>query len=313
MDPTTRLGSAKIGSAPTEKDFTSGAVQKAVFLETIQHPATILPLGASAGVTTLILMGMVSVTPVTVAIPMVAALVGTGCWIYNFFIRGDKLSEGYIQNLRNKLEQSRIQEIKSLRTNCASAGFADGVKECGELRDAYQKLVDYLNQKSSGGQELDAARYGSLAKDIYREGIKLLQSALEAHKALESIDVDALKQEKDAWARQLKGRGVNAPTSAEAKGLQTKIDSHDRRNKVYDQHGDMLSQSMAQIEELEGALENSYIELVDLAQGRSLITPGESVSRLERAVQAAQKVEAQLRGDTSVEDKMYADVAKDKS
>ena len=68
---------------------------------------------------------------------------------------------------------------------------------------------------------------------------------------------------------------------------------------------------MAQVEDLEGALENSYLELVDLAQGRGLTTTAESVNRLERAVQAARKIEEKLRGeDTSTEDQMYLDAGK---
>jgi len=295
---------------PTEKDFSGGAVQKHVFQETIQHPTTIIPLGIAGGFTSLMILGLLAVNPITLIIPVVAGLAGGGIWVYNYSVRGPKIAEQYVQNLREQIERSRRNEVFEFREQCRMTGFEEGSKEAGELEGAYLKIRDYLDRKSQTGQDAGAVRYQSLAKDIYREGLNLLRSALEASKALQAIDVEALKRDRKGYAKQLE----KAKTDAERKGLETRIKNHDDRIASYDKHSEIVYQLLAQIEELEGTLEKSYLELVNLSQGREFVATAESVSRLEQAVQAARKVEAMLRGeDTSEEDQMYLDAGRKNS
>lgn len=291
------------GRLPTEKDFSGGAVQKAVLKETIQHPATIIPLGIAGGFTGLMILGLMAVTPVTLVVPLIAGLTGGAAWIYNYSVHGKGFASKYIEGLREQLEQLRSEELSTVKQECREAGFEEGYKETKELESAYIKLRTYLEKKAQAGQELDAARYQSLAKEIYREGVKLLRSALEAHKALQTIDIESLKRDRKTYAKQLE----KSKTDSESRGLEAKIKNHDDRIMVYEKHGEIVYQLMVQLEELEGVLENSYLELVDLTQGRGLTTTAESVSRLERAVQAARRVEEKLRGidDNTEEDQIY--------
>lgn len=304
-------GSSKRNHLLTEKDFSGGAVQRVVLKETLQHPATIIPLGVAGGFTGLMILGLMAVNPVTLIVPLVASLVGGGAWVYNYGVQGKELARKYIQGLRDQLEQARQEEIIHLRQDCQRAGFDEGYKEGGELETAYLKIRTYLENKAQAGQALDAVRYQALAKDIYREGLKLLRVALDAHKALQTIDVKALKRDRENYARQLKRA---EPNSSETKSLDARIKNHDDRIATYERHSDVIYQLLTQLEELEGALENSYLELVDLTQGRGLTTPAESVNRLESAVQAARKVEARLRGEeTRDEDQMYLEAGRKKS
>lgn len=298
---------------PTEKDFSGAAVQQYVFKETIQHPATIIPLGVAGGFTGLMILGLMSMNPVTLIVPLVAGLAGGGAWIYNYSVRGKEIAARYIQDLRNQLETVREEEIRKVREKCSAVGFEEGQKEANELETAYLKLRSYLEDRSKSGQELDAARYQSLARDIYREGLKLISSAFEAQKALKAIDIKALRRDKEKYAKQLERAEVN---SSEAKSLQSRIKNHDDRIVAYDRHSEVVFQLMDQLEGLEGALENAYLELVDLSQGRGLTTTAESANRLEQAVQAARRVEDKLRGIRDArnfqtpEDEMYLKAGK---
>lgn len=293
---------------PNEKDFSGGAVQKYVFKETIQHPATIIPLGVASGFTGLMALGLMAVTPFTLIVPVLAGLAGGGAWVYNYGTRGKDLAARYIQNLRTQLEEARKEEVSELKRQCLAIGFEEGAKETGELEEAYLKLTKYLESKVKTNQDLSALRYVSLAKDIYKEGLKLLRSALEASKALQVIDVETLKRDRENYLRQLK----KAKTDAERKGLESRIKNHDDRIAVYEKHSEAVYQLLTQLEELEGTLENSYLELVNLSQGREFVATTESVNRLEKAVNAARRVEAKLRGeDTSSEDQVYLEAGKD--
>ena len=292
---------------PTEKDFSGRAVQRYVFKETIQHPATIIPLGVAGGFTGLMILGLMAVNPFTLIVPVVAGLAGGGAWVYNYGVRGKDLAARYVQGLQDQLEQARRNESGSLREECRDAGFDEGHKEVGELESVYLKLRDYLESKTKSGQDAGAIRYQSLAKDIYREGLKLISLALEAHKALQAIDLEALKRDRDNYSKQLK----KAKTDAEIKGLDARIKNHDERIASFEKHSQVVYQFLAQLEELEGTLENSYLELVGLSQGREFVATTESVNRLEQAVQAARRVEAKLRGDnTSEEDSIYLEAGK---
>lgn len=297
------------GYIPTEKDISSGAVQRAVFAETIQHPATILPIGASAGLLILLAGGLVTATSLTLALPLITGATGVCTWIFNFFVRGDQLAAKYAQNFRQKFQEARHQRIQSLAQECLVEGFDEGAKETRELEGAYLKLERYLLSQSQSDKD-NSVRYGILARDILEEGQNILRSALEAHKALRSINVEDLRNEKNSWERQLKRKRIS---ESEIKALQTRIASHERRIKTFDEHTEKLAQLMAKIEDLEGALENSYLELVELAQGRSSITFNESASRLERAVAAARKVDQLLSGkETAAEDEQYLKAAREK-
>lgn len=297
----------EIKSLPTEKDFSGGAIQRHVFQETIQHPTTIIPLGVAGGFTGLMVLGLMAVTPITLIIPVIAGLAGGGAWIYNYSVKGPKLAEQYIQNLRDRIEQARGNEVFELKNQCRMVGFEEGAKEAGELEEAFLKFVAYLESKTKTGQDLGAVRYVSLAKDIYKEGLKLLRSALEASKALQAIDIEALKRDRKNYARQLE----KSKTDVERKGLEARIKNHDDRISVYDKYTEVVYQLLAQLEELEGTLENSYLELVNLSQGRELVTTVESVNRLEQAVNAARRVEEKLRGkDTLAEDQVYLEAGR---
>lgn len=292
---------------PTEKDFSGGAVQRYVFKETIQHPATIIPLGVAGGFTGLMILGLMAVTPITLIVPVVAGLAGGGIWVYNYSIRGREIAERYVQDLRSQLDQARADEIFELKRQCLVVDFHEGAKEAGELEDAYKKFVTYLESRAKTGQDLGAVRYMSLAKDNYREGVKLLRSALEAHKALRVIDINSLKIDRKNYARQLE----KAKTDAEIKGLEARIKNHDDRIAVYEKHGEVIHRFLAQLEEIEGALENSYLELVNLSQGREIVETSASINRLEQTVQAARRVEEKLRGeDTSEEDQAYLEAGR---
>lgn len=291
---------------PTEKDISSGEVQRAVLSETIQHPATILPLGATAGLTIILAGGLMAVTPFTLVLPILTGATGLCAWAYNYFIRGDRIAERYAQNFRQKFEEARHQRIQNLARECLTEEFDEGTKETQELEEAYIKLEQYLIGRSQSDRD-NADRYRILAKDILEEGLGILRSALETHKALHSIDVESLKIEKSGWERQSRRKGI---LDSELKALRVRISSHERRLAAFDEHTEKLGELMAKIEDLEGALENSYLELVQLTQGRSSITFNESASRLERAVAAARKVDRMLDGSqTAAEDEKYLKAA----
>ncbi len=311
-----RAQQAKVSSAgrvPGPEDFTRKAIYRAVLKDTVQHPLTILPAAASAlGGLYMVLFGL---GLPALAVAFGGALAGTGAWVYNYFIRGEALAERRVAKLREQREQYRHEQVATLEAEWSKAGLAEGVQQARELREAYLKLSGFLEgrltaaRKSSGSDAgLGVQRLMVLAEDTYREGAGILRGALDTYRALQQIDHEKLRVELDGWRSELETvRGAGAePARAEA--LETRITSHERRLELFEERVQSIDRLFAESEALESALESTYLEAVDLeGAGSSLLAGGGSASALERAVEAARRVEDRLRAQEqpNKEDDIY--------
>ncbi len=136
-----------------------------------------------------------------------------------------------------------------------------------------------------------AERFRVLAEETYRHGVTILKRALNLFQALQQVDVNTLEQERLAWIQQREREGT-------AESLERNIEAHTKRLDRYHQREEELRALIAQLNELETALETAHLEVVDLVgqavSGGPLAS--NAASHLERAVEAARRVEQRLRG-----------------
>ena len=308
---------------PSAEDFTSRAVYRAVLTDTLQHPATILPAAMSAvgG----LYLGVIGLDPMAFAITFGSALVATGAWIVNYFLRGETLAEKHVEELREQRRQvreqvreqerqSRLGEAEGLAAEWQALGHAEGTQQARELGEAYGQLEAYLKQRitQDKGQALSVQRLAVLAEDTYNEGMAILRKALDLCRALSQMDKIKLERELADWRADLGAlRLVTRPTDVQEtqmQSLETRIGAHLKRLELHDQHTQTLHQLLAQSEQLEAALESTSLEAADLSNADVLFSTGHSASELERAVNAARRVEERLRGVTESnheEDEIY--------
>jgi len=281
---------------PSPEDFSGGAVQRAVLKETLQHPLTILP--AAVSVVSLMYMGLISFDPTSFGVAFGAALFGAAAWVVNYFFRGEQFAADHVRRLREQRDAGEEMALTALRSECKAAKFAPGVEAAAQLAGAYEKLRRMLSDRAAAGQP-EAARFGVLAEDTYREGMQLLRIALDTHRALQEIDVDRLQKELARWQADLRrleprARSDDAAASGRAT-LEAQIAGHQKRLASYTEHEAALQRNLAQCEALESALETAYLEVLDLGQEKDQLLQGEAASRLEQAVSAARAVEDRLR------------------
>ncbi|HSF31620.1 MAG TPA: hypothetical protein VLK82_14250, partial [Candidatus Tectomicrobia bacterium] len=224
----------------------------------------------------------------------------------NYVGRGDKLVEQHIQQLRALRAEYERREVEGLALACHQAGFLEGAKEAEELTEAYHKLHHFLTAQQVGQGNASGERFRVLAGETYRHGLAILHRALNLFQALQGFDVDALEQERQAWIRQRTQEGAS-------ESLERNIESHTKRLDRYRRREEELRALTAQLNELETALETAYLEIVDLvgqAASAGVFESG-AAAHLERAVDAARRVEQRLRGfgeeDTRADAK-YLDV-----
>jgi hypothetical protein len=237
---------------------------------------------------------------------LAGGFVGLGAWVYNFFVRGEKLAEKRVEKLRALRAQHEIHEVQSIEDSCREAGFDEGAKEAAELTAAYQNLTRFLSEQMAGGRSLSVQHFRVLAEDTYQEGVAILRKALRIFLALRDIDVEALEAELEAWKEE-RGRLEPSATEAERGVLGQKIEAHTKRIMLYRERERQLEQLIAESNGLETALETACLEAADFV-GKDvsrMFRRGGAATELERAVNAARRVEERLRGlgreDTSAD------------
>jgi hypothetical protein len=284
---------------PTEEDFSAAAVQRWVLWETVQHPATILP--AAGAVVSALWNGAFGVSPSGLAVTLGLVFVGGSAWIYNFFFRGEQLAEGRVQSLLRESAAGEEQELEELARRCRTDRLLDGAKEAEEILAAYRRLCSYLDDHSTEEGNINAERLRSLARDTFREGVALTKQALATWQAINAVDVTALERELKAWEKAL-AKNLDM-TAGERIAKEQQIESHRKRLQSVDGRKRELAEILAQLNELEGALERAYLESVNVIEQdpASLRRVGSAATQLERAVAAARRVEDRLR-DTGPKD-----------
>jgi hypothetical protein len=274
---------------PMADDFTPRAVQRAILHDTLQHPATILP-GALATAAALWSVA-IDLSPASLLAMLGFGFVSAAAWVINYVGRGDTLAAQHIQKLRALRAEYERREVEELALACQRAGFSAGAKEVQELTAAYHKLQQFLRQQPAGQAHASSERFRVLAEETYRHGVALLQRALNLFQALQSIDVHTLEQERQSWISQQQQAGPS-------ESLARSIEAHTKRLDRYQRREEELRTLIAQLNELETALATAYLEIVDLVgqdTSGGLFESG-AAAHLERAVEAARRVEQRLRG-----------------
>jgi hypothetical protein len=282
-------GQPPLDHKPTAEDFTPRAIQRAVLQATLQHPATILP-GALATVAALWSVA-IDLTPASLIAMLSCGFVSAAAWVINYVGRGDTLVVQHIRQLRALRAEYERREIEELALACHRAGFLEGAKEAQELTDAYHKLHDFLAEQRAGQGNASGERFRVLAEETYRHGVAILHRALNLFQALHHVDVDTLEQERKTWMRQRQQEGPS-------QSLERNIGAHTKRLDRYRRREEELRALIAQLNELETALETAYLEVADLVGQEANVGVFESgaAAHLERAVEAARRVEQRLRG-----------------
>ncbi len=287
------VGSASRGTQPPQRprpaaeDFTPRAVQRAVLQQTLQHPTTVLP-AAMAIVATLWSVA-IDLSPTSLLAVLGCGFVSAAAWVINYVGRGEQLAAQHVRTLQQYRDAHERQQVETLIQECRDAGFADGAKEASELTAAYTKLQDFLLTQIAAQGDARGTRFQVLAEETYRYGVAILQKALNLFQALQRVDVQALEQERQTWMSQ---RQQQASPS-----LERNIAAHTQRLERYHRRQEELHALLAQLNELETALETAYLEIVDLVGEASttVLFESQAVSGLQTAVDAARRVEQRLR------------------
>ncbi len=300
--------------APKPEDFSNRAVARAVRSESIQHPTTLFP--AAVALLSGLYMGLVSFDATSLAVAVGSGLLSVASYIFHYFVRGEKIAENYIKELKEKRKDYKKQQVEDIEEKCKAAGFTEGQQAARELLEAYTRLYQFLKEKSKKVKSQTAQRFMILAEETYDQGVQFLNKALVLYQALVQIDEEKLIKELRAWQKEVKNlekyrNKDEGQKDLVIKVLQEKINSHRKRLELFSERGETLKQMMDQCEVLEATLDSTYLEVVDLIADDPFFMSSRhdnAASNLERAVAAARKAEDRLRNlgkQQDIDDSIY--------
>lgn len=286
---------------PVEKSLT-----KAILKESVQHPSTLYPAGISflSG----LYMALIDMSPTSLALAMGSGLLSLASFVFHYFIRGDKIGERKLKELRRQRNLRKVEEAEDIEREAKESGFREGEKEAVELREAYLRLSIFLREKLEKKRSMTAGRFMVLAEETYRQGLALIKKANRMYRALSEIDYRKLQRELKVFEKELKTHKQKGDEGSQVmiETLNSKIESHDKRIKLYEDKKQTLDQLMAQCEILEATLDSAYLEVVDLIDNSKVTKHRNVANNLEKAVQAARRVEERLMGlETKNDDSIY--------
>ncbi len=272
-------------------DFKGRAIDNAVLKESLQHPATIYPLVGSA--LALGWTAIIAPTPVSLAVSFGLAFISGSAFVYNYILKGPERAQAYVAKLREARRAQALLRLDQIADRAETLGFPEASKEARELKAAYQDLARYLTEHK---ERVSADRFRVLAEDSLKQGIAVLERALLLCEAMESVNVNALWQEIEAWKRQQLNIDSNSPGF---RMLGQQIDSHTQRINLYVKEKEKLTELVAESNNIESALQTTYLELVEMGDegaDQFLSEGGGAANRLRSAVEVAKRVEEKLRG-----------------
>lgn len=281
---------------PTADDFTGGAVSGAVLKDALTHPATIFP--AALSILSVAWTVMINPSPASVGAAVAFLVVSGGSFVYNFVVKGPQKAVERVQELRVQRREAEVSELALLAQRCTEAGFVDGARDAQDLTTVYQSLITYLSGQAQDDASIDSFRV--LADDTFKQGMQTLAQALATYKAIGTIDKRKLNSELKTWRSQLELMGAKAHGRAT---LEAQIGNNEQRLELLDESTAKLELLIAQVNEIETALQSTYLELVALGSRdprEFLSADGGAVNRLKAAVTATRRVHERLHGDTSV-------------
>ena len=269
-------------------DLSSGAIEKHILNETIQNPLT--TFSAAVAVLSGLYMLVFGVNSPSLLLAAGAGFLSLGTFIFNYFIRGEKLAQEFVRTQLATQRAARENEIVAIYNEFKKMGVAEGEQAATELSQAYQKFKTFLQAHTAKGAAMQTMRLQILAEETYFKGVDVLQNALAVTKALREIDVKKLERELQDWKKQ-------QVENRESSALERRIELNQSRVTSYRQRESALAELFAECEACEAALEEAYMQFAGAEAAQVLPKPNvdDAITRLETAVTAARRVEARLR------------------
>ncbi len=283
---------------PQPEDFSEASIKKAVFSEALQHPSTLFSFAFS--ILSGLYMGMIDFSEPALAVAIGSGVISLIAFVYNYFLRGEKLAEKYTKDLLRDRLKYKEESAESIRDKCKEYIFNEGIKAYSELLEAHTRLSDFLKEKEKNKKSFTISKFRILADETFYGGISLIGKGAELYNAIRNMQEGKLENEFNDWTDEYNDN--KRTDKKEQELLKLKIDNHEKRLSLLKKRKSSLVEIMDQVEVLESTLDSTYLEVLDLLESDTISSGDKLVSGLQKAVRSARKVEDRLRGNRDDDD-----------
>ncbi|MCI0693327.1 hypothetical protein L0337_15145 [candidate division KSB1 bacterium] len=287
---------------PPAFDSTPGAIEKYILSETLQNPLT--TFSAAVAILSGLYMLAFGANNASLLLALGAGVLSVGTFIFNYFIRGERLAQDYVRKQLEQRRANRENEIVIIHDEFRRLNDKEGEQAALELHQAYQKFKSFLQAREARGTAMmKSMRLQILAEDTYFQGVEVLRTAAGITRALQEINVEKLQREVQDWQ---KLRDAESVDHRELSALERRIELNQQRINSYRQRQSALAELFAEAEACEASLEEAYMQFAGAESAVALPKSNvdNAITRLETAVAAARRVETRIK-NMSAADEIY--------
>jgi hypothetical protein len=283
---------------PSTAGSSSGAGEPGRASEALQHPLTLAFLFLS-GAAALHALGL-SPLPVSwvwgaLALPAaLAAAIGSFYWAYSL----RKGRPGHLRALPDESPGAAGEDLEQLRSSLecdfADLGAEAGLQALNDLHHEYQQVQSTL-QTSPGPSGLSSSYIPRLVDETYRQGLRVLSSALGLARTIHAANRDKLEEEIADLEAEIKALQQEGAPVQQIGYREETIKSHRERLDLVDQQQVRVDALLYQAELCEASLARAHLALAALHANNAESSVGAVTETLESTIDRAKAVQEELK------------------
>jgi uncharacterized membrane-anchored protein len=280
------------------------AIKKKIRSEAIQHPFTVLPLTLFG--LSIIYLGIFPATfggtLLAIILLISSGVLAAASFFWRYSVRYSDAYSKQFQELMESQEQAEREkeqaEIEQL-LEATQSGFqkinsVEGIKAVKELIYEYDQLQHVFEHKKEK-DSLGVAHIPALAEETYRQGLSVLEDALEVGLAIHSSDKKNLEEAVKKLEKEIELLGRDETQAAKLEIKQATMSSHKERLDMIKQEQLRVDKLLYQCDRCEASLHRTRMELASLKVSSSETSVSAVTETLQKTINQAKEVQEELK------------------
>jgi hypothetical protein len=177
--------------AQPETQFNAEKIKKATLNASVQQPVAVYPtsVGVLAGAYALAF----GLNPVVAGLCLGGLALGTGGWLFEYFVRGKTHALRIVNRLRDELAQKRRAAIERIRGELNELNHTEALQQLDTLIRKFQNFETVLGKKLDVG-ELTYNRYLAMAEQVFLNSLDNLEQLAFGLQSVAAVDMDSINE-----------------------------------------------------------------------------------------------------------------------
>lgn len=271
-------------------------VRKAVVMETLQHPATLLT--GSTAIISALYISLISGSKEGLLIALGSLGLSAGSWIYNYFFRTDVFVQKYFDKWQKEMGETRQKSLEAARETLVAMKYEPGIRAFDDLVAVYKRFEAFVDESNLNSlTSMQKVRLEGVASETYDLGMKTIIKLVSLLKVVRSIDIDRYKSEIEDLNREMdliRKKSKNSETK-KLEYLEKRKMAIQARINSYNDATIEIEGLLTKAEECENAIENSILQMPVISGKIDDNELKKAVSSMENTVEAARRVSQRMQ------------------